>query len=210
MVTVITFIVGAVPCAALLAVYGTEPFLDVIQLFTTAAFVTFGGAYAVLPYIADAGVNTYGWLTPPEMINGLALAETTPGPLILVTTYVGFFAGWKSAGLGFAVLAAGLTTFVTFLPSFLFIIAGAPYIEALQAKAWARNALGAITAAVVGVIFNLAVFFGEAALIHAGAIHWINAVAAVVAFALLQSGRIGVPLMVVLGAGFGVATSYIL
>jgi len=209
-VSVVTVAIGAIPCAIVLTIFGTDPFVDVIQLFTTAAFVTFGGAYAVLPYIADAGVNTYGWLTPPEMINGLALAETTPGPLILVTTYVGFFAGWKAAGIGFAVLAALLTTFVTFLPSFLFIIAGAPYIEALQAKAWARNALGAITAAVVGVIFNLAVFFGEAALIQNGGIHWINAVAAVVAFVLLHSGKVGVPLMVVLGAGFGVVTQFLL
>jgi len=209
MVSLVTVAVGAVPCGIVLAVYGAQPFADVIKLFTTAAFVTFGGAYAVLPYIADAGVNTYSWLTPPEMINGLALAETTPGPLILVTTYVGFFAGWKAAGIGFAVLAAVLTTFVTFLPSFLFIIAGAPYIEALQAKAWARNALGAITAAVVGVIFNLAVFFGEAALLVDGGFHWINAVAAVVAFALLQSGLVGVPLMVVLGAGFGVVMQFV-
>ncbi|MDD9877592.1 MAG: chromate efflux transporter [Magnetovibrio sp.] len=199
-------VVGIIPSAAVLAVFGTEPFADVIQLFTTAAFVTFGGAYAVLPYIADAGVNTYGWLTPPEMINGLALAETTPGPLILVTTYVGFFAGWKAAGFAFGVIAALLTTFVTFLPSFLFIIAGTPYIDALQAKAWARNALGAITAAVVGVIFNLAVFFGEAALVQGGEILWINGVAALAAFALLHSGRVGVPLMVVIGAVFGLIT----
>jgi chromate transporter len=209
-VSVLTVAIGAVPCAAVLMIYGMEPFADVIQLFTTAAFVTFGGAYAVLPYIADAGVNAYGWLTPPEMINGLALAETTPGPLILVTTYVGFFAGWKAAGLGFAVLAALLTTWVTFLPSFLFIVAGAPYIEALQAKAWARNALGAITAAVVGVIFNLAVFFGEAALFLGGEIVWVNAVAAVLAFGLLQSGRIGVPMMVLFGAGFGAINHFVL
>jgi len=209
-VSLAAFGFGAVPCAAVLAVWGTEPFADVIQLFTTAAFVTFGGAYAVLPYIADAGVTTYGWLTPPEMINGLALAETTPGPLILVTTYVGFFSGWKTAGLGFAVLAAGLTTFVTFLPSFLFIIAGAPYIEALQARAWARNALGAITAAVVGVIFNLAVFFGEAALWQNETVHWLNAAAAVGAFVLLHWAKVSVPLMVVLGAGFGLVTHFVL
>lgn len=210
LVTVATLGFGAVVCAAALSVWGTEPFADVIQLFTTAAFVTFGGAYAVLPYIADAGVNSYGWLTPPEMINGLALAETTPGPLIMVTTYVGFFAGWKSAGLGFAIVAALLTTFVTFLPSFLFIIAGAPYIEALQAKAWARNALGAITAAVVGVIFNLAVFFGEAALVADNAPHWINITAALVAFGLLYSGRVGVPVMVLLGAGFGLVLHFVI
>jgi chromate transporter len=118
-------VVGAV-------VLGGEPFADVARLFTTAAFVTFGGAYAVLPYIAEAGVETYGWLSPGEMINGLALAETTPGPLILVTTYVGYFAGWSAGGaVGpgpafVALFAAGLTTLVTFLPSFLFILAGAP------------------------------------------------------------------------------------
>ena len=198
--------VGAIPCALALTIFGSTPYADVIKLFTTAAFVTFGGAYAVLPYIADAGVNVYNWLTPPEMINGLALAETTPGPLILVTTYVGFFAGWKAAGLGAAVLAASLTTLVTFLPSFLFIIAGAPYIEDLQARAWARNALGAITAAVVGVIFNLAVFFGETALVQASGPHWINIIAALVAFVLLFKGWGSVPLMVALGAGFGVVT----
>ena len=198
--------VGAIPCALALTIFGSKPYADVIKLFTTAAFVTFGGAYAVLPYIADAGVNVYNWLTPPEMINGLALAETTPGPLILVTTYVGFFAGWKAAGLGAAVLAASLTTLVTFLPSFLFIIAGAPYIEDLQARAWARNALGAITAAVVGVIFNLAVFFGETALVQASGPHWINIIAALVAFVLLFKGWGSVPLMVALGAGFGVVT----
>lgn len=205
-----TLAVGAIPCAIALALFGATPFADVIKLFTTAAFVTFGGAYAVLPYIADAGVNTYGWLTPPEMINGLALAETTPGPLILVTTYVGFFAGWKVAGLGAAVLASSLTTLVTFLPSFLFIIAGAPYIEDLQARAWARNALGAITAAVVGVIFNLAVFFGEAALVQANGPHWINIIAALVAFVLLFKGWVSVPLMVALGAGFGIVTHFAL
>ena len=202
--------VGAIPCALALTMFGTTPYADVIKLFTTAAFVTFGGAYAVLPYIADAGVNVYYWLTPPEMINGLALAETTPGPLILVTTYVGFFAGWKVAGLGAAVMASSLTTLVTFLPSFLFIIAGAPYIEDLQARAWARNALGAITAAVVGVIFNLAVFFGEAALVQANGPHWINIIAALVAFVLLFKGWVSVPLMVALGAGFGIVTHFAL
>jgi chromate transporter len=209
-VSLVTIFIAAMPCALVLMTYGAEPFADVIELFTAAALVTFGGAYAVLPYIADAGVNTYGWLSPPEMINGLALAETTPGPLILVTTYVGFFAGWKAGGLGFALIAAALTTLVTFAPSFLFIIAGAPYVEALQAKAWARNALGAITAAVVGVIFNLAVFFGEATLIKDSAPHWVNIVAAIIAFWLLKSGRVNVPLMVVLGAGLGALSTIVM
>ena len=204
---IITFwalVIGAVPCTFIVMTFGPEPFLDIIQLFTSAAFVTFGGAYAVLPYIAEASVYTYGWLTPTEMINGLALAESTPGPLILVTTYVGFFAGWKSTGLTFAFLSAGLTTLVTFLPSFLFIIAGAPYVEALQKRAWARNSLGAITAAVVGVIFNLAVFFGEAALTLDGQVVLLNFVAAVFALGLLFSGRFSVPVIVGIGALYGI------
>ena len=203
-VTFWVLLIGAVPCIFLIVGFGSEPFLDIVRLFTSAAFVTFGGAYAVLPYIADASVATYAWLTPAEMINGLALAESTPGPLILVTTYVGFFAGWKTAGLTFAFLAACLTTLVTFLPSFLFIIAGAPYVEALQKRAWARNSLGAITAAVVGVIFNLAVFFGEAALILDGQVIWTNCVITVLAIALLFIGRFSVPMIVGFGAIFGV------
>ena len=103
-------------------------------------------------------------------------------------------------------LAASLSTLVTFLLSLWFIIAFALYIEDLQAPAWARNALGAITAAVVGVIFNLAVFFGETALVQAGGPHWVNVIAALVAFVLLFKGWVSVPLMVALGAGFGVVT----
>ena len=181
------------------------------RLFSTAAFVTFGGAYAVLPYIAEAGVNTYSWLTPGEMINGLALAETTPGPLILVTTYVGYFGGWNGGAAGLSPAAAGLmaallTTYVTFLPSFMFIIAGAPYIERLQALAWAKSALEAITAAVVGVILNLTVFLAKAVLIPGGgAVDWTAVAAGAVAFALLASGRISVPWLVVIGAAFGLA-----
>ena len=203
-VTFWVLLIGALPCIFLIVGFGSEPFLDIVKLFTSAAFVTFGGAYAVLPYIADASVAAYDWLTPAEMINGLALAESTPGPLILVTTYVGFFAGWKTAGLTFAFLAAGLTTLVTFLPSFLFIIAGSPYVEVVQKRAWARNSLGAITAAVVGVIFNLAVFFGEAALIFDGQVIWINFVTTVFAFTLLFSGRCSVPMIVGIGAVLGV------
>ncbi|MFQ5766242.1 MAG: chromate efflux transporter, partial [Rhodospirillales bacterium] len=199
-----------VPVGAVIAVFGAEPFADVARLFTTAAFVTFGGAYAVLPYIADAGVNAYGWLTPGDMVNGLALAETTPGPLILVTTYVGYFAGWNGAGAaGLSPAAAGLvaavlTTYVTFLPCFLFIIAGAPYVERVQTLAWARGALAAITAAVVGVILNLTVFLGGAVLLPAtGGVDWTAAAVSAVAFALLAWDRISIPWLVALGAAFG-------
>jgi len=198
------------PSLLAISILGSEPFADVVKLFTTAAFVTFGGAYAVLPFVADAAVNTYGWLSGAEMINGLALAETTPGPLILVTTYVGFFAGWSAEGAVLGVIAALVTTYVTFLPSFYLIIVGAPYVESIQRFAWARNALSAITAAVVGVILSLAFFLGRAALFDtAGDIQWLSVGAAVVALGLLITNRVSVPMLVALGAAFGVATSFI-
>ncbi len=200
----------AVPVGVVIVAFGTQPFADVARLFTTAAFVTFGGAYAVLPYIAEAGVNTYGWLTPGDMINGLALAESTPGPLILVTTYVGYFAGWNSGGTMMpaiqAVITAALTTYVTFLPSFLFILAGAPYVESLQANRFARNALAAITAAVVGVILNLSVFLATAIFLPAAGVDWIMIGAAIVAFGLLYTGRFNVPVLV--AAGFLIGTAF--
>lgn len=197
------------PSALAVAVFGAEPFVDVLKLFTTAAFVTFGGAYAVLPFVADAGVNTYGWLTGDDMLNGLALAETTPGPLILVTTYVGFFAGWNADGLFAGIIAALLTTYVTFLPSFYLIIAGAPYVESIQRFAWARNALSAITAAVVGVILSLAIFLGRAALFESGEVHWIGVAVALVSLALLVTNKLGIPMLVALGAAFGLVTAFI-
>ncbi len=200
----------AVPVVGVIATLGTEPFADIARLFTTAAFVTFGGAYAVLPYIAEAGVNAYGWLTPGDMINGLALAESTPGPLILVTTYVGYFAGWTSGGaLGPAIqgiVAAALTTYVTFLPSFLLILTGAPYVERLQENLYARNALAAITAAVVGVILNLSVFLATAVFFPAQGVDWIMIGAAVIAFGLLATGRFNVSVLV--GAGFLVGMAF--
>lgn len=148
------------------AAVGAEPFDDVAELFTTAAFVTFGGAYAVLPFVAERAVETYDWLSRGEMVNGLALAESTPGPLILVNVYAGFFAGWNAEG-GSAALGAltgALACFYTFAPSFMLILAAAPYVERLQDVAWARRALAGVSAAVVGVIANLAVYLGEAAL----------------------------------------------
>ncbi len=208
-VTVIFLIALAVPSAAVVAVFGTEPFADVIKLFTTAAFVTFGGAYAVLPFVADAGVNTYGWLSGDDMLNGLALAETTPGPLILVTTYVGFFAGWNNGGMFAGIVSALLTTYVTFLPSFYLIIAGAPYVESIQRFAWARNALSAITAAVVGVILSLAIFLGRAALFEQGEVQWIGVAATAVSLALLVTNKLGIPMLVALGAAFGLVTAFI-
>jgi chromate transporter len=131
--------------------------------FSTMAVVTFGGAYAVLSYVAQAAVDTYGWLAPGEMVDGLGLAETTPGPLIMVLQFVGFLAAWRAPGsldpLLAGSLGALLTTWVTFAPSFLFIFVGAPYSEALRGNKAASAVLSAITAAVVGVVMNLAIWF---------------------------------------------------
>jgi chromate transporter len=133
--------------------------------FTKAALLTFGGAYAVLPYVFQGAVEHYGWLTTAQMIDGLALGETTPGPLIMVVAFVGFVGGWGKAVVGpdllFAggLLAATVVTFFTFLPSFLFILVGAPFIESTHGQLRFTAPLTGITAAVVGVIVNLAVFF---------------------------------------------------
>jgi chromate transporter len=127
------------------------------------AVVTFGGAYAVLAYVAQEAVQTYGWLKPGEMLDGLGLAETTPGPLIIVTQFVGFLAAFRNPG-GLAPLTAGvlggvLTSWVTFTPCFLWIFLGAPFVEKLREARALNGALTAITAAVVGVILNLAIWF---------------------------------------------------
>jgi chromate transporter len=154
-----------VPVALLVLSLGPDAAFSRIALFfSQAAVVTFGGAYAVLAYLAQAAVSTYGWLAPGEMLDGLGLAETTPGPLILVTQFVGFLAAYRSPGaldpLAAGLLGAALTTWVTFVPCFLWIFLGAPYVEALRGSRAVAGALSAITAAVVGVILNLAVWFG--------------------------------------------------
>jgi chromate transporter len=133
--------------------------------FTKAALLTFGGAYAVLPYVYQGAVEHFHWLTGPQMIDGLALGETTPGPLIMVVAFVGFVGGWARQVLGpdmlflGAALAASVVTWFTFLPSFLFILAGGPLVEATHGNMKFTAPLTAITAAVVGVIATLALFF---------------------------------------------------
>jgi chromate transporter len=137
--------------------------------FSKAAVVTFGGAYAVLPYVAQQAVEYFHWLTPPQMIDGLGLAETLPGPLIKVLQFVGFMAGWNQAGdLGLwgAILGGLVATYFTFMPCFLWIFLGAPYIEKIRRNRTLNGAMGAITAAVVGVVLNLAVWFGLNVLVH--------------------------------------------
>ncbi len=197
----------AVPVGAVLLLFGDEPWRGVAALFTKAAFVTFGGAYAVLPYIAQQAVEIQGWLSPREMVDGLALAETTPGPLILVTQYVGFFAGWNHPGaltpFQAGALGAALTTYVTFLPCFLFIFAGAPYVERLIHNRLAAGALAAIAAAVVGVILNLGVYLGLAVLLPDGKPDlgaW--AIMAIALYALTRRG-IAIHWVVLAGAAAG-------
>jgi len=149
------------PVAALIWAFGRHHVLSEVALFfSKLAIVTFGGAYAVLSYMAQQAVEHYQWLSPAEMVDGLGLAETTPGPLILVTQFVGFLAGYRQAGgLWGGVAAAVITLWVTFVPCFLWIMAGAPYIERLRANPRLSGALAAITAAVVGVILNLSLWF---------------------------------------------------
>jgi chromate transporter len=149
--------------AAMALLAGMPDLWHMGEFFTKAAFLTLGGAYAVLPYVYQHAVEHYGWLTGPQMMDGLALGETTPGPLIMIVTWVGYMGGVAKEVFGHSVLAglAGATvaTFFTFLPSFMFILAGGPLVEATRGELKFTAPLTAITAAVVGVILNLAVFF---------------------------------------------------
>jgi chromate transporter len=132
--------------------------------FAGMAVVTFGGAYAVLAYVAQRAVVDFGWLSSRQMLDGLALAETTPGPLILVVQFVAFVAGFQTYGMTGGIVAAGIALWVTFVPCFLWIFLGAPYVESLRHQKPLAGALAAITAAVVGVILNLALWFALHAL----------------------------------------------
>ena len=160
--TAIWAAIWLVPLALLAMTLGADHVLTQIGIFfSQLAVVTFGGAYAVLAYMAQAAVEQHGWLTAPEMIDGLALAETTPGPLILVTQFVGYLAALRGMGSIWGGLAgAAVTLWMTFAPCFLWIFAGAPYIEHIGGMPRLSGALAAITAAVVGVILNLSVWFG--------------------------------------------------
>ncbi|RYU61328.1 chromate efflux transporter [Methylolobus aquaticus] len=179
--------------------------------FTKAALLTFGGAYAVLPYVYQGAVEHYHWLTPTQMIDGLALGETTPGPLIMVVTFVGFVAGWTQQVFGSdqvflgGVVAALVVTYFTFLPSFLFILAGGPLVESTHGDLKYTAPLTAITAAVVGVILNLAVFFAYHTLWPSGFGGRFDGVSALIGLAaLLALFRCKVGVIPVIGAA-GVA-----
>ncbi|NUU38190.1 chromate efflux transporter [Pseudomonas sp. C2B4] len=207
-------IIGAVlwtlPMAILTALFGWDGTLTQMGwFFTKAALLTFGGAYAVLPYVYQGAVGHYGWLTPTQMIDGLALGETTPGPLIMVVAFVGFIGGYVHQVFGpdqafvAGAVAATLVTWFTFLPSFLFILAGGPLVESTHNELKFTAPLTAITAAVVGVILNLACFFAYHVLWpngFAGQLDWPSLLIAIVAATALLRFKRGV-IEVLIGCG---------
>jgi chromate transporter len=200
----------AMPMVGLSALYGWNGTLTQMGwFFTKAALLTFGGAYAVLPYVYEGAVGHHGWLTPTQMIDGLALGETTPGPLIMVVAFVGFVGGYVKALFGpdmlFAAgaVAACVATWFTFLPSFLFILAGGPLVESTHGDLKFTAPLTAITAAVAGVVLNLALFFGYHVLWpqgFAGDFEWVSALIALAAVVSLFRFQVGViPLIAACG-----------
>jgi chromate transporter len=199
------------PFAALIAWRGWHSLhAQEYRFFTQAALVTFGGAYAVLAYVTQAAIGSYGWLSHTQAVDGLALAETTPGPLIMVLQFVGFMAGWNNPqGLTPAwsgVAGALVTTYTTFLPCFLFIFLGAPYIEVLRGNKNLTGALTGITAAVVGVILNLALVFGAAIIWPGGlrgGINWFAVALSVAAFIALYRFKVDVLWIVLVGGLLG-------
>jgi chromate transporter len=164
--------------------------------FSKAALVTFGGAYAVLPYVAKQAVEQFGWLSAGQMLDGLGLAETTPGPLIMVLQFVGFLGGWQHPGALApwlaATLGAAITTWTTFVPCFLWIFLGAPYLEQLRNWSQVRQALTAVTSAVVGVVLNLAVWFGGHVLLPERQLNLFGAAVAVATFAAMARSKVEV------------------
>ena len=200
----------AVWAVAMLSIRGVPDLWHMGDFFTKAAFLTIGGAYAVLPYVYQGGVEHYGWLTGPQMMDGLALGETTPGPLIMIVTWVGYVGGVTKAVAGGSVASglagAAVATFFTFLPSFLFILVGGPLVEATRGELKFTAPLTAITAAVVGVILNLAAFFawhtfwpkGTDAAPFAGPFEWLPVLIAIAAFVALWKYKADI--MKVIGA----------
>jgi chromate transporter len=195
------------PAVLVVVLAGTDSlFADIYRFFTTAALVTFGGAYAVLAWVTQQAVEVHGWLSQAQAVAGLALAETTPGPLIIVLQFVGFMAGWNGAAGGdaaaTATIAAALTSWATFLPSFIFILVGAPYVERLSSNRRLAGALAGVTAAVVGVIGSLAIIFGRGVLFPQGLEDpsWRAIAIAVLAFIVLERTRVDVLWVIAGGA----------
>lgn len=205
--------------AGLTLTYGWEGTLTKMGwFFTKAALVTFGGAYAVLPYVYQGGVEEFAWLTGTQMIDGLALGETTPGPLIMVVSFVGFVGAWTKEIFGPEMLplagaaGAAIAALFTFLPSFLFILVGGPAVEATRGDLKFTAPLTAITAAVVGVILNLAVFFALHVLWpesegfnFEGSFEWFAAIIGFVAFIALFRFKVGIVPVIAVSALVGLA-----
>ena len=197
---------------------------DMALFFTKAAYVTFGGAYAVLPYVYQAGVEHFHWLTGPQMIDGLGLGETTPGPLIMVVAFVGFVGAWTHAVFGpqslllAGVAGAVVATFFTFLSCFLFVLVGGPLVEATRGDLRFTAPLTGVTAAVVGVVLNLALFFAwhvfwpqnSAVAPFAGGFQWFDALLTMAALLALWKGRMGIMTVVLACAAIGLVHSLIL
>jgi chromate transporter len=212
------FLWGA-PMAGLIAAFGWEHTLSQMGwFFTKAALLTFGGAYAVLPYVYQGGVEQYQWLSATQMIDGLALGETTPGPLIMVVTFIGFVGGWTKQffgpdNLAAAGVAAGIVvTYFTFLPSFIMIFLGGPLIETTHGNLKFTAPLTGITAAVVGVILNLAAFFAYHVLWpHGfdGAFDWLSAAIGLAAFIALWRYKLGIITVIAACAVAGLAITVI-
>ncbi len=219
LVIVVGLLLWAVPLGLLWSSFGWDHTLtQMAWFFTTAALLTVGGAYAVLPYVYQGAVTHYGWLTPTQMIDGLALGETTPGPLIMVVAFAGFVGGYVKAVFGPDMLfiagavAASIVTWFTFLPSFIFIFAGAPLIETTHNDIKFTAPLTAITAAVVGVIVNLALFFAYHVLWPTGfegQFDWVSAVIAIGAGVALFRYKTGVIKVIVACALLGLAKSWV-
>lgn len=179
------------PVAGLLLVGGV--IADLAGFFSVAALVTFGGAYAVLPFVADQAVHHFGWLSSKDVVAGLALGETTPGPLIMVNTFVGYLAGWTThRSHGWALAGAAVATLCTFLPSFVFILIGGPYVDRIRTGGRLATALHGVSVAVVGVIGGLAVFVGRHALVRDGGPDWLTIALAVGAFVALVKYKVNV------------------
>ncbi|MCC2868196.1 MAG: chromate efflux transporter [Candidatus Accumulibacter phosphatis] len=212
-VLIVAALLWAIPMGLLIATHGWQHTLTQMSwFFTKAALLTFGGAYAVLPYVYQGAVEHYGWLTATQMIDGLALGETTPGPLIMVVAFVGFVGGYLQAVFGpdslllAGAVAASLVTWFTFLPSFVFILLGGPLVETTHNQLKFTAPLTAITAAVVGVILNLALFFGYHVLWprgFAGSFDWISALIALGAAVALFYYRQNVIAVIAAGAVVG-------
>lgn len=207
----VCFVLWVIPLIAAGLIFGWASLpVKIYLFFTQAAFVTFGGAYAVLAYVNQVAVNDYGWLTTQQAIDGFALAETTPGPLIMVLQFIGFTAGWNNAPDGanqtvFAVVCALLTTFATFLPSFLFIFALAPFVERLQNNEKLKSALASVTAAVVGVILTLAVTFGATVVFPNSTVNWFGLTLGALAFVVLFRFKTDVLWLILFGALLGLS-----